>query len=138
MKYITVEAVTNSKAEISLKGKIRSILLPKKLCRKLLTYAKQQKIVAGEIFLTSNGKSLSRGQIWAEMKNICKKAGVEPTKVFPHNLRHLFASVFYRLYKDIVRLADVLGHSSVDTTRIYLVSTAAECERQLEKLRLIC
>ena len=138
IKYITVEAARNGKAEISLKGKIRNILLPKKLCRKLLQYAKKQKIAAGEIFLTSNGKSMSRGQIWAEMKKICKKAGVEHTKVFPHNLRHLFATVFYKACKDIVRLADVLGHSSVDTTRIYLMTTSAEHERQLEKLCLVC
>lgn len=138
VRYITVEAAGNGKAEISLKGKIRSILLPKKLCRKLLQYARKQKIVAGEIFLTSNGKSMSRGQIWAEMKKICEKAGVEHTKVFPHNLRHLFATTFYKVCKDIARLADVLGHSSVDTTRIYLMTTASEHERQLEKLCLIC
>ena len=137
VKYITVAAAKNARAEISLKGKIRSILLPKKLCRKLLQYAKKQKIAAGEIFLTSNGKSLSRGQIWAEMKKMCQKAGVEHTKVFPHNLRHLFATVFYRTCKDIARLADVLGHSSIDTTRIYLITTATEHERQLEKLCLV-
>ena len=101
-----------------------------------MQYAKNQKIAAGEIFLTSNGKGMSRGQIWAEMKKICKKAGVERTKVFPHNLRHLFATVFYRACKDIARLADVLGHSSIDTTRIYLITTATEHERQLEKLCL--
>ena len=137
LKYITVSAAKNARTEISLKGKIRSILLPKKLCRKLLQYAKKQKIAAGEIFLTNNGKSLSRKQIWAEMKNICTKAGVEHTKVFPHNLRHLFATVFYKACKDIVRLADVLGHSSIDTTRIYLITTAPEYEHQLEKLCLI-
>ena len=137
VKYITVDAAKNAKATISLKGKIRIILLPKKLCRKLLQYAKKQKIVTGEIFLTGNGKSLSRGQIWAEMKKICQKAKVEHTKVFPHNLRHLFATVFYKACKDIVRLADVLGHSSIDTTRIYLITTAAEHERQLEKLCLV-
>lgn len=138
VKYITVEAARSGKTEISLKGKIRSIILPNKLCRKLLQYAKKQKIAAGEIFLTSNGKSMSRGQIWTEMKKICKKAGVEHTKVFPHNLRHLFATVFYKACKDIVRLADVLGHSNVDTTRIYLMTTATEHERQLEKLCLVC
>jgi len=137
VKYITVETAKNARTDISLKGKIRSILLTKKLCCKLLQYAKKQKIATGEIFLTSNGKSLSRGQIWAEMKKMCVKAGVEQTKVFPHNLRHLFATVFYRTCKDIVKLADVLGHSSIDTTRIYLITTATEHERQLEKLCLI-
>ena len=135
--YITVEAVRSGKAVIALKGKIRTILLPGKLCRKLLKYAGKQKIASGEIFLTGSGKSLSRGQIWAEMKRLCKDAGVEATKVFPHNLRHLFATTFYRIYKDVVRLADILGHSSVDTTRIYLLTTGAEHQRQLEKLGLV-
>ena len=135
--YITVEAVRSGKAVIALKGKIRTILLPGKLCRKLLKYAGKQKIASGEIFLTKSGKSLSRRQIWAEMKRLCKSAGVEPSKVFPHNLRHLFATVFYRACKDIARLADVLGHSSIDTTRIYLVTSGAEHRRQLERLGLL-
>jgi len=134
VKYITVEA---GRADISLKGKIRTILIPGKLCRKLQKYAKKQKTVSGEIFLTRNGKGLSRRQIWAELKALCKRAGVEATKVFPHNLRHLFARTFYRIYKDIVKLADVLGHSSIETTRIYLVSTGVEHARQLERLGLI-
>lgn len=138
VKYITVDAAKKSKTEIRLKGKVRCILLTKKLCHKLLKYAKKQKIVAGEIFLTSNGKSLSRGQIWAEMKKVCKMAGIEETKVFPHNLRHLFATVFYKVCKDVVKLADVLGHSSIDTTRLYLITTSSEHERQLEKLCLVC
>ena len=111
VRYITVEAAQRGRAEISLKGKIRTILLPRKLCRKLLKYAKKNKTVSGEIFLTRNGTSLSRRQIWAELKHLCKYAGVEPSKVFPHNLRHLFATIFYKACKDIVRLADVLGHS---------------------------
>lgn len=135
--YITVEAVKSEKAVISLKGKIRTVLLPGKLCRKLLKYARKQKIASGEIFLTKSGKSFSRRQIWAEMKRLCKIAGVEPSKVFPHNLRHLFATVFYRACKDIARLADVLGHSSIDTTRIYLVTSGAEHKRQLERLGLL-
>ena len=137
VKYLTVEAARAGRAEVRLKGKIRTILLPGKLCRKLLKYAKTQKTVSGEIFLTRNGKSLGRRQIWAEMKRVCREAGVVPSKVFPHNLRHLFATTFYRACKDIVRLADVLGHSSIDTTRIYLMTTGEEHARLLEGLRLI-
>jgi len=137
VKYITVEAAQAGRAEISLKGKIRTILLPGKLCRKLLKYAKKKKTVSGEIFLTRNGKGLSRRQIWAEMKSICEQAGVEPSKVFPHNLRHLFAVTFYRACRDVVQLADVLGHSSVETTRIYLVSTGVEHLQRMERLRLV-
>ena len=137
VKYITVQAARSGKAVVSLKGKIRTILLPQKLCRRLLQYARKQKTASGEIFLTGSGKSLSRKQIWAEMKRLCKKAGVESSKVFPHNLRHLFATVFYRMSRDIVKLADMLGHSSVETTRIYLISSGAEHLRQLNKLPLI-
>ena len=135
--YITVEAAQNGKAMISLKGKVRTIMLSGKLCRKLLKYAKKQKIASGEIFLTKSGKSLSRRQIWAEMKRLCKAAGVEASKVFPHNLRHLFATTFYKIHKDIAHLADVLGHSSIDTTRIYLVTTGQEHQKQLERLGLL-
>ena len=137
VKYITVEALKLGKAEISLKGKIRTILLPNKLCRKLLKYAKKQKTVSGEVFLTRNGTGLSRKQIWAEMKSICAKAKVAATKVFPHNLRHLFARVFYKACRDVAKLADVLGHSSMETTRIYLISTGVEHAHTLERLRLI-
>lgn len=137
LRYITVENVQSGRAEISLKGKIRTILLPAKLCRKLLKYAKKQKTASGEIFLTRNGKPLSRKQIWAEMKALCQAAGVEPTKVFPHNLRHLFARTFYRASHDVTQLADLLGHSSIETTRIYLMSTGAEHQRQLEGLGLV-
>ena len=138
LKYITVEAVKTGKAEISLKGKIRTILLTGKLCKKLLKYTKGQKITSGEIFLNRSGRGLGRKQIWAEMKALCKKAGVESGKVFPHNLRHLFARKFYKVCKDVVRLADVLGHSSIETTRIYLISTGAEHLQTLNKLNLIC
>jgi len=137
VKYITVEAVKVGKAEISLKGKIRTILLTGKLCKKLLRYAKAKKISSGEIFLTRSGNGLGRKQIWAEMKSLCKKAGIEPGKVFPHNLRHLFARTFYKICKDVAKLADVLGHSSIETTRIYLISTGAEHLRMLSKLDLI-
>ena len=137
VKYITEEAIQAGRAEIALKGKIRTILLPGKLCRKLQKYAKKQKITSGEIFLTRSGKGISRRQIWAEMKALCKKANVAPSKVFPHNLRHLFARTFYRACRDVAKLADVLGHSSIETTRIYLISTGVEHARQLERLGLI-
>ncbi len=137
VKYITLEAAREGRTEISLKGKIRTIMLPAKLCRKLLKYARKQKITAGEIFLTGSGKSLNRKQIWAEMKALCQYAGVEPSKVFPHNLRHLFATTFYRACKDIAKLADVLGHSSIETTRIYLLSTGVEHQKALDRLGLV-
>ena len=137
VRYITAEAIQAGRSDIALKGKIRTILLPGKLCRKLQKYARKQKITSGEIFLTRSGKGISRRQIWAEMKWLCKYAGVEATKVFPHNLRHLFARTFYRASRDVVKLADVLGHSSIETTRIYLISTGAEHARQLERLGLI-
>ncbi len=137
VKYITLEAAQAGRAEIALKGKIRTILIPSKLCRKLEKYAKRQKTTSGEIFLARSGKPLSRRQIWAEMKALCAKAGVEPSKVFPHNLRHLFATLFYQACKDIARLADVLGHSSIETTRIYLLTSGEEHRRQLERLRLV-
>ena len=137
VRYITVEAAQKGQTEIALKGKLRTILLPGKLCRKLIKYARKRKIASGEIFLTRSGKGLSRRQIWAEMKALCAKAGVERSKVFPHNLRHLFARSFYRACRDVVKLADVLGHSNIETTRIYLISTGAEHARQLERLGLV-
>lgn len=135
---ITVEAVKRGKSEIALKGKIRTILLPNKLCRRLLRYARKLHISTGSVFRTRTGHALSRTQIWAEMKHLCRSAGVAEGKVFPHNLRHLFARVFYQAYKDVVKLADILGHSSVNTTRIYLLTTGAEHIRQLEHLDLLC
>ena len=137
VRYITVEAAEAGKAEISLKGKIRTILIPGKLCRKLLKYARKNKIASGEVFLTRSGRPLSRKQIWAEMKAICETAGVESGKVFPHNLRHLFARTFYKVCRDVARLADVLGHSSIETTRIYLISTGVEHAQTLEQMRLV-
>lgn len=137
VKYLTVEAVERGCAEISLKGKIRTILIPGKLRRKLLKYTKKQKIASGEIFLTRSGKGISRRQIWAEMKALCIKATVPPSKVFPHNLRHLFARTFYKVYRDIVRLAGILGHSSIETTRIYLISTGVEYVKKIARLGLI-
>ena len=137
VKYLTVEAARRGRAEVALKGKIRTILLPGKLCRKLEKYARQKKITSGELFLTRSGRPMSRKQIWAEMKGVCRAAGVAPSKVFPHNLRHLFARCFYRVSRDVAKLADVLGHSSIETTRIYLISTGAEHARTLDQLRLI-
>ncbi|MEE0509624.1 MAG: tyrosine-type recombinase/integrase [Peptococcaceae bacterium] len=137
VKALTVEAAKQGRADIHLKGKIRTILIPSKLCQKLLRYARAHKIAAGEIFLASNGASLSRCRIWLEMKRLAKAANVAPSKVFPHNLRHLFATVYYQTYKDLSRLADVLGHSSIETTRIYLVTSGSECLHQLDRLQLV-
>ena len=137
VRYLTVEAAQAGKAEISLKGKIRTILMPGKLCRKLIKYARKNKIASGEVFLTRSGRPLSRKQIWAEMKAICETAGVESGKVFPHNLRHLFARTFYKVCRDVARLADVLGHSSIETTRLYLISTGVEHAKTLEQMRLV-
>ena len=138
VRYITAEAVREGRTEIALKGKIRTILLPGKLCRKLEKYARQKKITSGELFLTRSGRPMSRKQIWAEMKGVCRAAGVAPSKVFPHNLRHLFARCFYRVSRDVAKLADVLGHSSIETTRIYLLTSGAEHIRTLDRLRLVC
>ena len=137
LRYITVEAAQAGRATISLKGKIRTILLSTKLCRKLLKYARKQKIASGEVFLTKSGKPITRRQVWYELKRLCKAAGVESSKVFPHNFRHLFATIFYRACKDIARLADVLGHSSIETTRIYLTVSGTEQARQLDRLGLV-
>ena len=137
VRYITREAVRAGRADIALKGKIRTILLPGKLCRKLKKFAQNKKIASGELFLTGSGKPMTRQQIWAAMKALGRTAGVEATKVFPHNLRHLFAAAFYRACRDVVRLADVLGHSSIETTRIYLLTTGQEHRRQLDRLGLV-
>lgn len=137
LKYITVEAARQRRTQISLKRKIRDIMLPGKLCKKLLKYAKINKIASGEIFITRGGSGISRKQIWASMKAICRKAGIAETKVFPHNLRHLFARIYYRIYKDVAKLADLLGHSSIDTTRIYLVTTGGEHAKQIDRLGIV-
>lgn len=137
LRYITTEAARRGRADIALKGKLRTILLPKALCEKLRRYAKEKGILSGELFVTRSGKGISRKQVWAEMKALCAEAGIEESKVFPHNLRHLFARCFYQATHDVARLADVLGHSSIETTRIYLISTGAEHARQLELLGLV-
>lgn len=137
LSAITVEAAQNGRAEIHLKGKIRTILIPARLCDKLRQYARQKKIIRGEIFLTADGKSVSRYQVWAAMKRLAVASHVAPSKVFPHNLRHLFATVFYDKCHDIARLADVLGHSSIETTRIYLITPTSVCRQQIESLHLV-
>lgn len=137
LQFITVEAVTNSEATISLKGKTRSVFIVKELKKKLLRYAAEQNIKTGSIFITCNGKPISRTNIWREMKSLCVQANVSPQKVFPHNLRHLFARIFYGIEKDIAKLADVLGHSNINTTRIYIISTGTEHRKRMEQMKLI-
>lgn len=137
LSFITVEAVQKGKAVVTMKGKTRSVFLPKKLQKKLLRYISGKKIAEGSVFVTRTGKPISRTNIWREMKSLCSEADVKPCKVYPHNLRHLFASIFYSLEKDIVKLADVLGHSSVETTRIYIISSGAEHRRCMEKMCLV-
>ncbi len=137
VRAITVESARRRQAEIRCKGKIRTILMPKKLCKILLAYCKRHGIHSGQIFVTRAGKPLDRSNIWKMMKRLAEKAGVALQKVFPHNLRHLFARTYYKAYKDIVRLADILGHASIDTTRIYTSRTGTEQQRQIERLPLL-
>lgn len=137
LQYITVEAVKCGEAIVSLKGKTRTIFIVRELQKKLLRYAAEQGISSGTIFITRTGRPLSRTNIWREMKGLCEQAGVNPQKVFPHNLRHLFARVFYGIEKDIAKLADILGHSSINTTRIYIISTGDEHRKRMEHMRLI-
>lgn len=137
LKYITVQALQKQEARVQSKGKLRKILLPKILCVRLLRYCRERSIHKGSVFVSRNGSPLDRTSIWISMKKLCSTAKVAAQKVFPHNLRHLFARTFYHRYKDIVRLADVLGHSSVDTTRIYTLTSGNEQLMQLEKLHLL-
>lgn len=137
LQSITVEAVRKGEAIVSCKGKTRKIFIVSALRKKLLRYATEQKINSGIIFVTKSGKPLDRSNIWREMKSLCKQAGVSPQKVFPHNLRHLFARTFYGIEKDIAKLADILGHSNINTTRIYIITTGAEHQRRMENMRLI-
>ena len=137
IKYVTCEAVRQGQAVINCKGKIRQIFLPKKLCKMLKEYTKAKNIKSGSVFITRNGRPLDRCAIWKMLKNLCESANVEKSKVFPHNFRHLFARTFYSLQKDIVRLADILGHSSVETTRIYTMESGTEHIKQLQKLGLL-
>lgn len=137
LQYITVEAVKCGEAIVSLKGKTRTIFIVRELQKKLLRFAAEQGISSGTIFITRTGRPMSRTNIWREMKGLCEQAGVNPQKVFPHNLRHLFARVFYGIEKDIAKLADILGHSSINTTRIYIISTGNEHRKRMENMRLI-
>ena len=137
LKFITVEAVKTGRTEIVNKGKRRPVFLPEKLRRLLKNYLKQQKITAGAVFVTRTGKPVDRSNIWRDMKALCESAGVEPGKVFPHNLRHLFARTYYTLEKDLSRLADILGHSNVNTTRIYTAESGLVHARQMERMGLI-
>ncbi len=137
LQYVTVESVKCGEAVASLKGKTRSVFVVRELQKKLLRYAAEQKITSGAIFITRNGKPMSRTNIWREMKSLCEQAGVNPQKVFPHNLRHLFARTFYGIEKDIAKLADILGHSSINTTRIYIITTGNEHRQRMENMRLI-
>lgn len=137
LKYFTVEAVQRGEIVVNCKSKTRTILLPGKLKKLLLAYAKKNMIPSGVVFVTRNGKPVNRSNIWAQMKRLCEIAGVKPSKVFPHNLRKLFARTFYGIEKDIVKLADILGHSSINTTRIYIMTTGTEHRRKIERLGLV-
>ncbi len=137
LKFITVDAVCLGTANVSLKGKTRAVFIVKELQKKLLRYITEQGISEGYVFITRTGKPVSRTNIWKEMKSLCREANVNPDKVFPHNLRHLFARAFYGIEKDIAKLADILGHSSIDTTRIYIITTGNEHRRHMENMRLI-
>lgn len=137
LRYITCEAVKCGLAEVRCKGKNRTVFLPKKLCRLLKEYTAENNIKSGSVFVTKNRKPLNRSNIWSDMKKLCESAKVSPSKVFPHNLRHLFARTFYSQQKDIVRLADILGHSSINTTRIYTVESGKEHQRKIEQMGLV-
>ena len=137
VRCVTVEAAERGVADINCKGKRRRVFLPKQLCQMLKQYAKEQKIKSGAVFVTKNGNPLDRSNIWSDMKRLCRAAKVSGEKVFPHNLRHLFARTYYSLQKDVVRLADILGHSSVNTTRIYTMETGEVHCRQIQKLGLL-
>ena len=137
LKYFTVEAVRKGEIVVRCKSKIRTILIPSKLKKLLINYTKQQKIKSGVTFVSRNGNPLDRSNIWTQMKRLCEKAKVNPSKVFPHNLRKLFARTFYSIEKDIAKLADILGHGSIETTRIYIMTTGNEHRRKIEKLGLV-
>lgn len=137
LQYFTVEAVSVGTITVRCKGKTRNIFIPGKLRKRLLAFARQKKITEGVLFRTRSGNPMNRSNIWAQMKSLCASAQVNPKKVFPHNLRKLFARTFYAMEKDIAKLADILGHSSINTTRIYIMTTGAEHRRQLERMGLV-
>lgn len=135
--YIDVEAVEKGEATVSLKGKTRKVILPRALQMKLKDYVRENQVPDGPIFVTKNGRPVDRISVWREMKALALKAHVDPRKVFPHNLRHLFARVFYEIEKDIAKLADILGHSSINTTRIYIISTGEQHRQRIDQMHLI-
>ena len=137
LRYFTVEAIRCGQVTVDCKNKTRTILVPGKLKNILLNYAKRNGIATGAVFVTRTGKPLNRSNIWSAMKKLCETAGVKPSKVFPHNLRKLFARTFYGIEKDIAKLADILGHSSINTTRIYIMTTGTEHRRKIERLGLV-
>lgn len=137
LRFISVTAVKTGKAEINCKGKLRTVFLPKQLCKMLKEYVSRHSITEGSVFVTRTGKPIDRSNVWSDMKRLCESAGVSKDKVFPHNLRHLFARTYYSLQKDIVRLADILGHANVNTTRIYTMETGNIHRKQMEKLGLL-
>ena len=137
LRAVTVEAVRLQRAEVRSKGKIRTVFLPQKLCRKLLRYIRTRRLASGPVFVTRSGKPVDRSNVWAEMKKLCAMANVDPRKVFPHNLRHLFARRHYDRHRDIAKLADILGHSNVNTTRVYTISSGREHAVQIESLGLV-
>lgn len=137
LKFVTAEAVQRGEAIVTSKAKTRNVYIVPELKKRLLAYMKSEGILSGPVFLTRTGQSINRVYIWRAMKSLCRTAHVDPGKVYPHNLRHLFARVFYELEKDIVKLADILGHSSIDTTRIYIISTGAEHRKRMERMRLV-
>ena len=137
LKYVTTDAVRRGQATINCKGKMRIVILPKQLCKMLKDYIKENNVKSGSVFVSKNGKPLDRSNIWSDMKKLCESAGVSKDKVFPHNLRHLFARTYYSIQKDVVRLADILGHSSINTTRIYTVEDGDIHRRQMQRLGLV-
>ena len=137
LPYITVEAVARGEAVVHCKGKTRTVFLPAALQKKLRRYMQSQKIQSGPVFITRTGKPMNRSNIWREMKALCERANVAPSKVFPHSLRHLFARTFYSIDHDVATLADLLGHSNINTTRIYIITTGAEHRRKMETMRLV-
>ena len=137
LQYITVEALHKGEATVLCKGKLRTVLIVPKLQKKLLKYTKKHRRTIGPVFVTRSGKPVNRSNVWRSMKRLCEDTGIPQEKVFPHNLRHLFAQSFYELEKDIVKLADILGHSNINTTRIYTVTTGGEHKRRMERMQLI-
>lgn len=137
LSYITLDAVRCKRAQVDCKGKRRTVFLPQKLCRLLIKYVNEGEAGSETVFVTKNGKPVNRSNIWREMKQLCAKAGVEPQKVFPHNLRHLFARTYYRMEKDLLRLADILGHASINTTRIYTMESGLVHMQQIGRMGLV-